>query len=74
MQEWIKLPYFLKYMPGHYRYFFYDALEPALKRGGLFIVAMHAASIKTTRLSRKDCLAGYRYEKAAVITVIPNSH
>ena len=26
-----------------------------------------AACIKTTRLSRKDCLAGYRYKKTAVI-------
>ena len=28
----------------------------------------HAASIKTTRLSCKDCLAGHSYEKAAVIS------
>ena len=29
-----------EYMPVHYRDFFYNALEPALKRGGLFIMAM----------------------------------
>ena len=28
----------------------------------------HAASTKTTRLSRGDCLTGYRYEKAAAIS------
>ena len=40
MQEWMKVSYFVKYMPGYYRYFFLDALEPVLKQGGLFIVIL----------------------------------
>ena len=56
----------LEYMPGHYWDFFYDALELALKRGGLFIMAMQLKLY--TPLSRKACLAGYRYKKKAVIS------
>ena len=40
MQEWTKVTYFLEYMPERYLHFLYDALEQALKQGGLFIVAM----------------------------------
>ena len=50
-------------MPGRYRYFFLDTLEPVLEQ----TFHRQLACIKTTRLLRKDCLAGYRYKKTAVI-------
>ena len=40
MQEWTKVPYFLEYMPRHYRYFFLNALEPVLKQGVLLIIVL----------------------------------
>ena len=66
MQGWTKVPYFLEYMPRPYWYFlrcFGTGVETrqTFNRG-------HAASIQTTRLLRKDCLAGYRHKKAAVIS------
>ena len=61
-----------QYMLRCYQSFFYNDLEletmPTFHR-------LRAASIKTIRLSHKDCLAGYRYEKVyEKVAVISEQH
>ena len=61
-----------QYMLRHYQSFFYNDLE--LETTPTFH-HRRAASIKTTRLSHKDCLAGYRYEKVyEKVAVISEQH
>ena len=67
IQKWIEVLYFLVYLPWCYRRISLWCFETGVKKRRTFH-HHHAASVKMTCLLRKDCLAGYRYEKVPVIS------